>query len=149
MPLRSLADLRFPSSHNGNGEGKRRSWVKALSVEVEGKLSLRAPATVGVGNGFLQLGDDQTPGIADLHAAGQVGYPPRPGALRATAAALDATIKDVFLGGVGFTADRLHLGPVEGLEIVFDGVRPVSLRVQARAATATNLSIFAGGHARS
>ena len=54
-------------------------------------------------------------------------------------------IKDVRAGGLSATADRLHIGPIDRIELVFDGFRPVSLTASLHRVTATNLALVLGG----
>jgi hypothetical protein len=55
------------------------------------------------------------------------------------------TLKDVRAGGLSATADRLHLGPIDRVELVFDGFRPTSLTASLHRVTATNLALVLGG----
>jgi len=45
---------------------------------------------------------------------------------------------------VTMTADRLHLGAIEEIELMFDGFRPVGVTCHITRATATNLSLSIG-----
>jgi hypothetical protein len=55
------------------------------------------------------------------------------------------TLKDVRAGGLSATADRLHIGPIDRIELVFDGFRPTSLTASLHRVTATNLALVLGG----
>ncbi len=148
IPLRSLADFRLP----GGGSGRRRAanpdaprgrlrslWVGDLAVD----LQMVAPRNLEAAGGTIRFGGDDEPGIVDLHIEGSV-VEPGTGAIRARAGAVDLTLKDV-RAGVLATADRLHVGPMDELEVQFDGFTPRSLTATLHRVTASNLSLILGG----
>jgi len=149
VPLRSLADFRFPTRGAGAGagrDGKRRSVLRSLTLGgIDVALSLAAPRSVDVGGGTILLGGEDAPGIVDFEVHGSLTHPPAPGSLRGTIGVVDATLKDVRAGGVGLTVDRLHFGGVETFDLTFEGFRPVGLTAFVNRVTATNLSLFLGG----
>lgn len=148
IPLRSLFDFRTPGGKKKDGgQGRGRSTLKSLSIsKIDIKLSMAAPRRVEFGRGAILFGGDDAPGIVDLELSGALsGLPPVPGALKFAAGVVDMTIKDVHLGGLALSADRLHVGPIDSIEIAFDGWTPVSLVAQMHRVTATNLSLVLGG----
>jgi hypothetical protein len=54
---------------------------------------------------------------------------------------IDTTSKDVQIGPVKLTADRLHLDGLDELEVVFDGSRRAHTMVVVHRVTATNVSL--------
>lgn len=145
MPVRSFADFRVPPT---KPDDKKRSRVKSLTVaDLDVSLSLRAPRSVEVGGGAILFGGEDAPGVVGLAVAGSMTHPPNPGSLRGTIGLVDVTAKDVKAGPMVVTVDRLHLGAIDGLELSFDGFRPVGLTCMIARATATNLSLGIGhGH---
>jgi hypothetical protein len=153
VPLRSLADFRLPAREEpdpsaSQSMSKRKSRLRKLTIaNLDAKLSLRAPRSAELGGGTILFGGDDAPGMVDLAIGGSMTHPPAPGALRGTIGLLDVTAKDLPLGGVTLTVDRLHLGAIEEIELTFDGFRPVGLTCLISRATATNLSLAIGsGH---
>ena len=141
VPLRSLADFRLPVT-SPDPESKKKSRVRKLSlVDLDVQLSLRAPRNLEVAGGTVMFGGDDAPGIVDLKVAGGMTHPPAPGHLQGTIGLVDVTTKDVHLGPMKLTVDRLHLGAIESMELAFDGFRPVGLTFTIPRATATNLSL--------
>jgi hypothetical protein len=152
VPLRSLTDFRMAPPKNGRAEtdppdkAKRKSRLRKLTVaDIDIKLSLAAPKSVDFGGGTVLFGGDDGPGIVDLAVIGSLTHPPGPGGLRGTIGLLDVTAKDVHAGPMIVTVDRLHVGAIEEIELVFDGFRPVGLTCHITRATATNLSLSIGG----
>ena len=147
VPLRSLADFRLPQSDEpdpgaSGSMSKRKSRLRCLTLQdLSAHLSLRAPRSTEVAGGTLLFGGDDAPGIVDLAVGGSLTHPPAPGALRGTIGVLDVTGKDLHLGPATITCDRLHLGAIEEIELLFDGFRPVGLTCHVSRATATNLSL--------
>jgi hypothetical protein len=120
----------------------RKSRLRSLTLAgLEAKLSLRAPRSVDVANGTLLFGGEDAPGIVDLAVRGSLTHPPAPGGLKGTIGLVDVTGKDLHLGPTALTFDRLHLGAIEEIELVFEGFRPVGLTCTISRATATNLSL--------
>ena len=84
-------------------------------------------------------GDDQ-PGMVDLKVTGSI-HDRSPGELKGAIGSIDTTIKDVQLGPVKMTADRLHFDGLDELEVEFDGFRPVRATVVVHRVTATNSAL--------
>lgn len=148
VPLRCLADFRIPGGGGGgkkDGRDSRRTLRSLAISDIAIKLSMAAPRHVDVGGGTLLFGGDDAPGIVDLQLGGGLCHPPGPGALSAAIGVLDMTLKDVRAGGLSATADRLHIGPIDRIELVFDGFRPTSLTASLHRVTATNLALVLGG----
>ena len=82
--------------------------------------------------------------MVGLAVMGSMTHPPNPGSLRGTIGLVNVTAKDVQAGPMLVTVDRLHLGAIDGLELSFDGFRPVGLTLMIARATATNLSLGIG-----
>lgn len=147
VPLRALADFRLPAGAEpdpgaSGSMSKRKSRLRKLTLEkLDAKLSLRAPRAVDVAGGTLLFGGEDAPGIVDLVVGGSLTHPPGPGALKGTIGLVDVTGKDLHLGPTNLTFDRLHLGAIEEIELIFDGFRPVGLTCHISRATATNLSL--------
>jgi hypothetical protein len=141
VPLRSLADFRFP----GGGEKKddkkeKKSILRSLTLsELKVNLSMVAPRSVEIGGGAIQFGGDGQPGMVGLQVAGKLVHPPGPGAVTGTIGLVDLTAKDLAMGPVHLTVDRLHLGEMESFEIAFDGFRPVGVTAKVHRITAANL----------
>ena len=149
IPLRSLADFRMGAPGNGGGRraetGGKSQRLRSLTLgDLDLHLSMVAPRNLDVGGGTIRFGGDDQPGIVDLRVAGAMVHPPAPGALKAEAGALDMTVKDLKLGGMVVTADRMTVGPVDTLMVAFDGFRPRSLAAVLHRVTATNLSLTLG-----
>ena len=150
IPLRALADFRVPGGvRPGSKESKdtSRRVLRSLAIsEVAIHLSSAAPRRVEVGGGAILFGGDDAPGIVDLQLTGGLaGLPPGPGALKFAVGVADLTLKDIHAGGLGATADRLHVEPIDSIEIAFDGFRPISLTASLHRITATNLALVLGG----
>lgn len=148
VPLRSLADYRFgkprAATPADNGGPAKRGRLRSLTLgDLAIELQMVAPRNVELLGGTIRFGGDDQPGIVDLHIEGSV-VQPGAGALRAAAGALDMTVKDI-RAGVHATADRLHVGPMDLLEVTFDGFTPRSLTASLQRVTATNLSLILGG----
>ena len=144
VPLRSLADFRFP----GDAEKKekkeekkeKKSILRSLTLSaLKIRLSMVAPRSVEVGHGAIQFGGDGQPGIVGLDVAGHLVHPPGPGAVTGTIGLVDLTAKDLAMGPVHLTVDRLHLGEMESFEIAFDGFRPVGVTARVHRIIASNL----------
>jgi len=147
VPLRSLFDFRLPKKRadNGKDKDKRASRLESFAVEkIEIKLSLLAPRSLEVGGGAILFGGEDAPGIVDLSIAGEVRAPGA-GGLKGSIGLLDTTIKDLRMGGAMMTVDRLHLGAIDQLEVVFDGFNPTEITARIDRVTATNLSLLLGG----
>jgi hypothetical protein len=151
VPLRSLADFRFPSSGNPAPEpaaapdqaaapAKKKGILRSLTLsDLKVTLSMVAPRSVEIGDGAIQFGGEGQPGIVGLELAGKLVHPPGPGGLTGTIGLVDLTAKDVAIGPMTLTVDRLHLGDLESFDIAFDGFRPVGLTMRVHRITASNL----------
>jgi hypothetical protein len=147
VPVRSLADFRLPSSNKPPTEseiGRKRGVLKAFALDkIEVALSLLAPRHLEVGGGTIMFGGEDQPGMVDLKASGAIrdrGV----GALKGAIGSVDTTIKDLKIGPMVLSADRLHFDGVDQLEVTFDGFRPTAVTVVVHRVTATNLSIKIG-----
>lgn len=147
VPVRSLADYRFPRSGNGGaarGDDKRKT-LQSLSLDaIDIALSLLAPRSLEVGNGLIMFGGDDQPGMVDLKVTGNI-HDRGAGVLRGAIGSVDTTIKDLHLGGTTLTADRLHFDGLDQLEVTFDGFRPTKVTMLVARVTATNISLGFGG----
>lgn len=145
VPLRSLADFRFPSSGKLTAEveqpaPRKKSILRSLTLsDLKVSLSMVAPRSVEIGNGAIQFGGDGQPGMVGMEVSGKLVHPPGPGALTGTIGLVDLTAKDLAMGPVTLTVDRLHLGDLESFEIAFDGFRPVGVTAKVHRLTASNL----------
>ena len=146
VPVRSLSDFRTaatgkPSAKSDNG----KQILKSLSLEgLDLALSLLAPRSLEVGGGLIMFGGDDQPGMVDLKVTGGINDR-GPGTLKGAIGSVDTTVKDLRLGPVVLTADRLHFDGLDQLVVTFDGFRPVKVDVLIRKVTATNLALQIGG----
>lgn len=146
VPVRSLADFRFPGGRGAERDGgeRRRKTLQALSFDaIDVALSLVAPRSLEAGGGVIMFGGDDQPGMVDARVTGSI-RDRGPGALRGTIGSVDTTFKDVRLGAVQLTADRLHFDGLEELEVIFDGFQPTCVTVVVHRVTATNLALQIG-----
>jgi hypothetical protein len=142
VPLRSLADFRLPAGAERTDAAPRKGPVRSLTLsDLKVKLSMAAPHHVEVGDGAIQFGGDDEPGMVGLELAGSLVHPPGPGGLTGSIGLVDVTAKDVAAGPATFTIGRLHLGAIETFEVSFDGFSPVGLTAKVHRITATNLSL--------
>jgi hypothetical protein len=124
---------------------KKRKILQSFSVDaIDIALSLLAPRSVETSTGVIMFGGDDEPGMVDLKVTGAL-HDKGPGALKGRIGSVDTTIKDVFVGPVQVTADRLHFDGIDELEVTFDGFSPAALRVMIHRVTATNLDLKIGG----
>jgi hypothetical protein len=145
--VRSLTDFRMPGG--GNGTKSKSKVLRAFTLDaIDIALSLLAPRSVEVGGGVVMFGGDDQPGMVDLKVTGAI-RDRGPGALRGAIGSVDTTIKDLHLGGVALTADRLHFDGLDQLEVVFDGFSPTAVQVIVHRVTATNLALTIGSSPRS
>jgi hypothetical protein len=143
VPLRSLADFRVARRKDRSDKDKP-SRLESFAIEsVEAKLSLTAPRSLEIGGGAILFGGEGSPGIVDLSCGGAIRSP-GPGELDGSIALVDATIKDLHLGGLAMTVDRLHLGSIDHIQVTFDGFKPVEIMAKIDRATATNLALVLG-----
>ncbi len=149
VPVRSLADFRLKRP-GGAGAAKaedrdKRKTLQALALDgIDVALSLLAPKSLEVGNGLIMFGGDDSPGMVDLKVTGDL-KDRGPGQLRGAIGSVDTTIKDLRLGPIGLTADRLHFDGLDQLEVTFDGFRPTEVTLVIARVTATNLAMRIGG----
>lgn len=145
VPLRSLADFRLPGGKKKDGGKDSRRTLRSLAIsDISVKLSMAAPRRLDVGGGAILFGGEDAPGIVDLQLTGGLAHPPKPGALTAGIGVLDMTVKDLHFGGLCATVDRLHIGPIDRIEVSFDGFRPTALTAALHRVTATNLAVVLG-----
>ncbi len=149
VPVRALADYRTKASSNGGespkADDKKRKTLQALSIEgIDIAIGLLAPRSLDVGNGLIMFGGDDQPGMVDLKVSGGINDR-GPGKLTGAIGSVDTTIKDLRLGPMLLTADRLHFDGLDQLEVTFDGFRPVKVTMVVHRVTATNLAMRLGG----
>ena len=146
VPVRSLADFRVGSGGKpkANGDDKKRKIVQALSLEaIDIALSLLAPRSFEVGGGVIMFGGDDEPGMVDLKVTGAINDK-GPGSVKGAIGSLDTTIKDLRIGPVQLTADRLHFDSLDQLEVTYDGFRMQQISVVIHRVTATNFHMQIG-----
>jgi hypothetical protein len=144
VPVRSLADFRLARKPAPTGD--RKKTLRSLSLEaIDVALSLIAPRSLEVGNGVILFGGDDQPGMVDLKVTGNIGDRTQ-GSLTGAIGSIDTTIKDLQLGPVRLTADRLHFDSVDQLKVVFDGFHPARVDVVVHRITATNLALHLATH---
>ncbi len=148
VPVRSLADYRTKASSSGDApkpDDKKRKTLQALSIEgIDIAIGLLAPRSLEVGNGLIMFGGEDQPGMVDLKVSGGINDR-GPGQLTGAIGSVDTTIKDLRLGPVLLTADRLHFDGLDQLEVTFDGFKPVKVTMIVHRVTATNLAMRVGG----
>jgi hypothetical protein len=93
---------------------------------------------------MIMFGGDDQPGMVDLKVTGEL-HDRGPGELKGAIGSVDVTLKDIQLGPVKLTADRLHFDGLDQLEVAFDGFRPSHAMVIVHRVTATNLSLQIAG----
>ncbi|TMQ04308.1 MAG: hypothetical protein E6J90_12175 [Deltaproteobacteria bacterium] len=143
VPVRSLAD--FAVGGRPRPDDRKRQTLQSLSLDaIDIALSLLAPRSVEVGGGMIMFGGDDHPGMVDLKVAGEL-HDRAPGELKGAIGSIDITLKDLQLGPVKLTADRLHFDGLDQLEVSFDGFRPSHAMVVVHRVTATNLSLQIAG----
>ena len=141
VPVRSLADFRDRRSR------ARRQEAQDPAVAVARRDRHRAVAArAALRRGRRRRDHVRRRGPArDGRPQGhRLDQRPRPGDLKGAIGSVDTTIKDVQLGPVKLTADRLHFDGLDELEVVFDGFRPANVMVLVHRVTATNLSLSIG-----
>jgi hypothetical protein len=145
VPVRSLTDYVMASGAPPKEGEKKRKVLQAFSVEaIDIALSLLAPRNLDVGAGTILFGGDDQPGMVDLKVTGAI-HDRGEGALRGAIGSVDTTIKDLRIGPMDLTADRLHFDGLDQLEVSFEGFRPVAVTMIVHRVTATNLSLKIGG----
>jgi|HubBroStandDraft_6_1064221.scaffolds.fasta_scaffold30201_2 hypothetical protein len=142
VPVRSLTDFALGSG--SKPDDTKRKILRSFSVEeMDLALSLLAPRNVDVGGGLIAFGGDDQPGMVDFKVKGAI-RDRGPGLLQGAIGSVDTTIKDVRVGPIEMTADRLHFDGLDHLEVSFDGFRPTAITVVVHRVTATNLSVQIG-----
>jgi hypothetical protein len=146
VPVRSLADFSI-ASRDDKAKAKddeKRKILQSFSIEgVDVALSLLAPRNLDVLGGMIAFGGDDQPGMVDLKVKG-VLHDHGEGTIEGAIGSVDTTIKDVRLGPIVMTADRLHFDGLDQLEVDFDGFSPTAITVVVHRVTATNLSVLIG-----
>jgi hypothetical protein len=149
VPVRALADFTIgsgekkkePEKKNGD---KKKGVLQSLSLDaIDIALNLIAPRSVEAGGGLIMFGGDDQPGLVDFKVTGAINDS-KPGKLVGAIGSIDTTIKDLRVGPIVLTADRLHFDGLDELEVVFDGFRPASVTLIVHRVTATNLALQIG-----
>ena len=144
VPIRSLADYRIGGGATPKADDKKRKVLQALTIDaIDIALSLLAPRNVEVGGGMILFGGEDQPGIVDLTVTGAI-RDRGAGALRGAIGSIDTTIKDLRMGAMQITADRLHFDGLDQLEVTFDGFSPTAITMVVHRVTATNLALSIG-----
>lgn len=147
VPLRSLVDFHIGSGSPGAprpDDKKRSSILRSLTLaNIDVALSMLAPRSLEVGGGTIMFGGDDAPGIVNFQIAGSISDTAA-GFLRGTAGSVDTTVKDLHLGGMTLTADRLSFDRIEDLQVAFEGFRPTAVSVTIHRVTASNLRLTIG-----
>jgi hypothetical protein len=144
VPVRSLTDPRIGSGGKPDERNSKRKILQSLVVDgVDIALSLLAPRNLEIGAGLIAFGGEDQPGLVDLKVTGAI-RDRGAGALRGAIGSVDVTVKDLRLGPLEITADRLHFDGLDQLEVTFDGFRPTAITMMVHRVTATNLSIKIG-----
>ncbi|MEJ7604048.1 MAG: hypothetical protein WKG01_39575 [Kofleriaceae bacterium] len=147
VPVRSLADFRLKKSAEPSKPSKndKSKLVKSMSLDaIDIALSLLAPRSVEAGGGTIMFGGDDQPGMVDMAVRGGI-HDTRAGSIKGNIGSIDTTLKDVRMGPVKLTADRLHFDGLDALEVEFDGFTPKCVTVVIHQVTATNLALQVGG----
>lgn len=141
VPVRALADFRVGSGRASDARDRKRKVLQALSLDaIDVALAMHAPRSLEVGGGLIMFGGDDAQGLVDLKVSGAI-HDHGPGALRGAIGSIDTTLKDLQLGPLGVTADRLHVDGIDGLEVTFDGFTPIGVVAIIHRVTATNLAL--------
>lgn len=148
VPLRSLADFRTgsgkPVDPTSSERSRKGGTLKSLTLDkIDIALSLLAPRHLDVGGGTIMFGGEDQPGMVDMKVTGAI-RDRGPGALKGAIGSIDTTIKDLELGPVMMSADRLHFDSLDQLEVAFDGFTPSAFTMVIHRVTATNLAIKIG-----
>jgi hypothetical protein len=144
VPVRSLSDFMLGSGSKPTKPGDKRKILRSLSVEaIDVALSLLAPRSLEAGGGLIAFGGDDQPGMVDLKVKGAI-HDRGAGVVQGAIGSVDTTLKDVRIGPIELTADRLHFDGLDQLEVTFDGFSPTSITVVVHRVTATNLSVLIG-----
>src|SRR5260221_1596664 len=144
VPVRSLSDPRLGSGSKPDKDKSDRKILQSFALEgIDIALSLLAPRSLEIGNGVIAFGGDDQPGVVDLKVTGAIKNR-GPGSLKGAIGSVDTTIKDLRVGPVEITADRLHFDAIDQLEVTFDGFRPIAVTMVVHRVTATNLALQIG-----
>jgi hypothetical protein len=144
VPVRSLVDFRTGGRPNAKTDDRKRQTLQSLSLDaIDIALSLLAPRSVEAGGGVIMFGGEDQPGMVDLRVSGSINDR-GPGELKGAIGSIDTTIKDVQLGPVKLTADRMHFDGLDQLEVTFEGFRPAHVMVIVHRVTATNVALQLG-----
>ncbi len=146
VPVRSLTDFRLGDGSKPDDEGdKKRKILQSFAVDaIDIALSMLAPRNLEIGGGLIAFGGDDQPGIVDFKVSGAI-HDRGAGSLRGAIGSIDTTIKDLKIGPIQITADRLHFDGLDELEVTFDGFKPTAVTMVVHRVTATNLSMKIGG----
>ncbi len=151
VPVRSFADFRVgkgtqpgpPVAERGDRD-KKRNILRSLALEaIDIALSMSAPRSVAIGGGTLMFGGDDGPGLVDLKVRGDI-HSQTAGVISGAIGAIDTTLKDIRIGGILLTTDRLSLDGIDGFELAFEGFTPTALTMKIHRVTATKLSARIG-----
>jgi len=143
VPVRSLTDFRTGKA-TPQKEKKNGGVLRSLKVDgIDVALSLLAPRNLEIGQGLIAFGGEDQPGMVDFKVSGAIASR-GPGRLRGAIGSIDTTIKDLRVGPVEVTCDRLHFDGLDELEVTFDGFTPTKIAVVIHRVTATNLSLKIG-----
>ncbi len=143
VPVRSLADFQTAAPKPDRKKDKREI-LRSLKVDgIDVALSMLAPRNLEVGQGLIAFGGDDQPGMVDFKVSGAIAKT-GPGRLRGAIGSIDTTIKDLRIGPMEITADRLHFDGLDQLEVTFDGFKPTKVSVVIHRVTATNAAIKIG-----
>ena len=143
VPVRSLLDFQT-AEPKAPTKKEKREILKSLKVQgIDVAISLLAPRNLEVGQGLIAFGGDDQPGMVDLKVSGAIANT-GPGALRGAIGSIDTTVKDLRVGPMEITADRLHFDGLDQLEVAFDGFKMTKISVVIHRVTATNLAIKIG-----
>jgi len=147
VPVRSLADFRIGSGKPSSGSSsssKSNGVLRAFTLDgIDVALSLLAPRHLDIGAATIMFGGDDHPGMVDLKVAGAIRNRGA-GKLTGTVGSIDTTIKDLKIGGMQLSADRLHFDGIDTLEVTFDGFSPTAVTMVVHRVTATNLALKIG-----
>ncbi|HEY0986816.1 MAG TPA: hypothetical protein VGD80_07185 [Kofleriaceae bacterium] len=144
VPVRSLVDFKASSGRSSANDERKRQTLQSLSLDaIDIALSLLAPRSVETAGGMIMFGGEDQPGMVDLRVSGSI-KDRGPGELKGAIGSIDTTIKDVQLGPVKLTADRMHFDGLDQLEVKFEAFRPVRVMVIVHRVTATNVALQIG-----
>jgi hypothetical protein len=144
VPVRSLVDFRASSGRSSANDERKRQTLQSLSLDaIDIALSLLAPRSVETAGGMIMFGGEDQPGMVDLRVSGSI-KDRGPGELKGAIGSIDTTIKDVQLGPVKLTADRMHFDGLDQLEVKFEAFRPTRVMVIVHRVTATNVALQIG-----